>query len=614
VSASTQSQVPEVELETLTTAIRDLSNGNVVAIPPSGPILRGEAGPRRTLNPGTFLPALGTRDRILVALLSTGWLTCVVAFWIWWLQPEHRVSWLGVVVNSALLLCLLIQPAYFAFSANRLRHLAPDLPVPSLRVAFVVTRAPSEAWAVAQATLEAMLAQDFPHRYDVWLCDEQPSSGILAWCGEHGVLVSCRYGVEEYHRAQWPRRTRCKEGNLAYFYDQVGYEDYDVVSQLDCDHIPTPTYLAEIVRPFTDPAIGYTAAPSVCDTNADNSWSARGRLHREAPIHGPLQLAHNGGLAPICVGSHYAVRTQALREIGGVGPELLEDFSTSFLLNSAGWQGAYAIAAEAHGNGPLSFSAMLVQEFQWSRSMTTVLLRLVPRHLSRITWRLRLRFLYALSFYVLIAMTTMCGLLLPPIAASTGIPWVSVNYAEFLARWWSILIWLILLTALLRRRGLLRPVRAPIVSWENWLYCLTRWPLMAWGVCAAALQQLRPRQITFKVTPKTVDGVERLSAGLILPYLVISLVAAGAAVVGEFRTHTAGYVFLCLLVSLTYAAVAVSVCLLHGWEATKTTDGGRAGVIVRTAGRPLLLASLAIPLLATGISLFPGFVTQAAGW
>src|SRR5260370_32961171 len=106
-----------------------------------------------------------------------------------------------------------------------------------------------------------------------------------------------------------------------------------------------------MIRPFSDPAIGYVAAPSVCDANATGSWAARGRLHKEAIFHGAFQLGHSDGFAPVCIGSHYAVRTEALRQIGGIGPELAEDFSAPFLPDAAGWQGAVAIDAEAHGGG-----------------------------------------------------------------------------------------------------------------------------------------------------------------------------------------------------------------------------------------------------------------------
>ena len=174
----------------------------------------------------------------------------------------------------------------------------PSLPIPRLRTAIVVTKAPSEPWVMLTETLDGMLRQDYPYPYDVWLADESPSPETLRWCEEHSVKVSCREGVDGYHRPTWPRRTRCKEGNLAYFYDHWGYRDYDVVAQLDADHVPTPGYLREMVRPFGDPTVGYVAAPSVCDKNATECWAARGRLYREAPLHGPQQAGYSGSTRP----------------------------------------------------------------------------------------------------------------------------------------------------------------------------------------------------------------------------------------------------------------------------------------------------------------------------
>src|SRR2546423_6367811 len=131
-----------------------------------------------------------------------------------------------------------------------------------------------------------------------------------------------------------------------------GYRLYDVVAQLDADHVPEPSYLREMVRPFTDPMVGYVAAPSICDRNAERSWAARGRLYAEATLHGPMQAGHSGGYAPSCIGSHYAIRTQALQEIGGLGPELAEDFTTTLMMSAHGWQGGFALDARAHRGGP----------------------------------------------------------------------------------------------------------------------------------------------------------------------------------------------------------------------------------------------------------------------
>ena len=583
------------------------SDGNVVDAPPSGPVLaRSSRVPRRP-RPGTFVPLLSGRDRVLVGALTAAWVAALVFFWTWWLEPAHRVGWVGLVVNSLLIGYVTAIPVYFLILANRLREIDPRIAVPSLRVAFVVTRAPSEDWALARTTLTAMRVQQYPYAFDVWLCDEAPTEEILGWCRAAGVHVSSRNGVPDYHRATWPRRTRCKEGNLAFFYDNWGYAGYDVVAQLDCDHVPAPTYLAEVVRPFADPAIGYVAAPSVCDANAAGSWAARGRLHREGTFHGPFQAGHNDGLAPIGIGSHYAVRTCALREIGGIGPELAEDFSTSYLLNSAGWRGAFALRAEAHGDGPLTFAAMLTQEFQWSRSLTTLMYDLVPGHLGRLSWPLRIRFGYSLLYYTLLAVSVVGGLALPPIAAVTGAPWVDVNYLAFLAHWWPMSVVLIAITLVLRRRGLLRPVDAPVLSWENWLYALTRWPYNAWGVAAAMMQQIRPKPITFKVTPKSVDGLEPLATGLVLPFVVITTALSTAALVGEFSTTAVGYVGLSLLGALTYAVVSLAVCVLHAGEAARAAGERTRTALVATVRRPLTATFVALVPLVTAITLYPGY-------
>lgn len=581
---------------------------SVIVATPSGPILTGARAPAKATRPDTYVSLLGRRDRLFIGALTIGWLVGFVMFWSWWLQPEHRVGWFGLLINTTLLFYLSYLPCYFLIAVNRLRGVNPELAVPSVRAAFVVTKAPSEPWPMVRTTLQAMLDQRYSQSYAVWLCDEDPSEETLTWCRQHGVKVSTRRGVAAYHQPHWPRRTRCKEGNLAFFYDTWGYRDYDVVVQLDCDHVPGPDYLTEMVRPFADPAVGYVAAPSMCDSNAAQSWSARGRMHREGTFHGPFQTGHGKGLAPLCIGSHYAVRTRALRDIGGIGPELAEDFSTSFLLNSAGWHGAFAHRAEAHGEGPHTFAAMLTQEFQWSRSLVTVLYDLFPSHLRRLPWKLRLRFLFALSYYPMLAITTSAGLILPPLAAVTGIPWVNVNYFEFVLRWSAVTVWLVVITVFVRRRGLLRPQAVPVVSWENWLYSLARWPLVARGVLAATGQKLRPRPVGFRVTPKSRDGLEPLPAGLITPYAVITLVLASAAVIGELTTRVYGYVFLCILGGLIYAVVSIAIPLLHAREAVQDRTEGLLRSLRATAAMPLALSLVSCGPLVVALALFPGYV------
>lgn len=594
-------------------ALTGRSRSTVVAVTPSGPVLSGRRAPTRRPRAGTFTHVLDLRQRVIVALLTAGWFVAFVAFWAWWLQPDHRVGWVGLIVNTLLLFYVAYLPCYLLVAVNRIRQVDARLPVPDLRVAFVVTKAPSEPWDTASTTLAAMLDQDYPHPYDVWLCDEDPTEETRQWCDARGIRVLSRRGVAEYHQTVWPRRTKCKEGNLAYFYDTVGYRDYDVVSQLDCDHVPARGYLAEMVRPFGDPAIGYVAAPSVCDSNAAQSWSARGRLYKEATFHGAYQSGLSDGLAPISIGSHYAVRTEALQDIGGVGPELAEDFSTSFLLTSAGWQGAFAAGAEAHGDGPLTFSAMVTQEFQWSRSLVVLMATTVPRHLPRLSPKLRFRFLFALWFYPLLAVTSIVGLALPPIAAVTGVAWVNVNYLEFLVRWALIGVFLVGLAFALRHWGLLRPRRAPVISWENWLYIFARWPFIASGVLAALVQALRPGSVvTFRVTPKTSNGMEALGIRLVMPFFVITVTLSIAALIGESSPGPReGYVFLCLLGALCYAVVTLALPVLHVREAARSAGSSLGVAALRTAPVPLALGGVAVVLFGFAAAPFPAYVARA---
>ncbi|WP_033318250.1 glycosyltransferase family 2 protein [Streptomyces yerevanensis] len=596
----------------LAAEISRLSDGKVAGITRHGPVLAQPVVMRET-NPNTFVRWLSRRDTAVVIVLVVAWVASFAWFWLWWLEPAHWASRTGMIITSLLLLYLMCHSAYLLVTAVRLRKVDPSIPIPRVPVAYVVTRAPTEPWSMARDTLTAMLNQDYPFSYDVWLCDEDPSEEIYQWCGERDIRVSTRRGIPEYNRSEWPRRTRCKEGNLAYFYDRWGYRRYTVVVQLDCDHAPARKHLAEMVRPFADPAIGYVAAPSVCDSNATQSWSARGRLYREAPLHGASQLGHSEGLAPVIIGSHYAVRTSALREIGGIGPDLSEDCSTTLLFNSAGWQGAYAIDAEAHGEGPFTFADMAKQEFQWSRSLAGLLFGMLPLHIRRVRGRKRVRFAYMLSYYPLLGPTTVAGLALPPIAAMTGQPWLKVNYLAFLGHFWAMSACLLLLLFLLRRRCLLRPPNAPIMSWECWLYGLTRWPFVAWGAFAAFIQRVQPRQVFFRVTPKARSGLNHLPMRLVLPFLIITAVLSVAAIVGEMTTPQAGYVLLCIIGSGVYAVVSLTVPVLHMREISQA-HSLHFGETVATARAPLAAAVATLIPLGFAIAVYPTYAADAFGW
>ncbi len=170
------------------------------------------------------------------AALVCLWLVASAYFWSWWLAPEHNIGNVRYLINTTALFWTSMMPAYFLFFVRRFRIPNPDISPPNdLRVAMVVTKVQSEPFALVKKTLEGMLMQQYPH--DTWLADEQPVETTIALFKANNVQISTRFGNSDYHSKSWPRRTKTKEGNLAYFYDHYGYERYDVVSQLDAAHV-----------------------------------------------------------------------------------------------------------------------------------------------------------------------------------------------------------------------------------------------------------------------------------------------------------------------------------------------------------------------------------------
>lgn len=243
------------------------------------------------------------------------------------------------------------------------------------RIAMITTKTPSEPLVPTLVrTLSSLVQQQYTSSpVDVWLADEAADSLTRLWCEANGVQIISRKGVDAYHNTKWPRRTRCKEGNLAHFYETVGYDRYDFVFQFDSDHAPEPDYLKKAMPYFlSDPNVSYLAFPSINDQCVDASWIGRARLVSDAHDNGTFAMCFK---VPMLTGSHYAVRTSALRAIGGIGPELDEDMSTTMMFASRGHRGAYVMDAIAHGHGPACFAHAMRQEFQWAKSATTLFTR-----------------------------------------------------------------------------------------------------------------------------------------------------------------------------------------------------------------------------------------------
>ncbi len=513
--------------------------------------------------PPRLVPVLSLGQEAVLRVLALLWTVAAAAFWVWWLSPA-RGGWSTGRVGASLGLAWVSGlGGYFTFFACRMTKPDVTAPVPVLRVAMVVTKAPSEPWPVVQQTLEAMLDQDLPYAYDVWIADERPTFDSLLWCFHHGVQVSSREGQDAYHQSSWPRRTRCKEGNLAWFYDTVGYDSYDVVSQLDADHVPDRDYLAQVVRPFADPKVGYVSAPSICDANASAGWTVRGRLHKEASLHGPSQAGCNDGWSPMNIGSHYAVRTVALKDVGGIGPDLAEDYSTTLWMQAAGWDGVFALDAIAHGDGPESLRDMITQEIQWSRSLGTILTRWAPAKFAHLHGRVAIRMGFPLLFYPLQSLFCVLGTLLPVYGVVTRAAWGNSTLGDFYVHLWAVSIVLMTMLWWLRRCQVLRPASAPLWSWELVLFQLVRWPFVAWSFVQGMVAGIRRSDKPFRVTPKGAQDRPQLSVSLLWPTAVLAALPGVVVVAVDAPGQVLGLWLLLGMQALTYGVALLALVVLQ---------------------------------------------------
>lgn len=518
-----------------------------------------------------LIDVLNKRQKKILYFLLFIWLVVNSIFWAWWFRPEHVAGPFFFWLNTTILAATYLTPLYLFFFVSRMKKPNPAISLSeNWQVAMITTKVPSEPLSLLKKTLKGMLDQSYPH--DTWLADEDSDRETIDWCRQNGVKVSCRKGVAGYQQEAWPRRRRCKEGNLAYFYDKYGYDNYDFVCQLDADHVPEKGYLEKMIQPFIDSKIGYVSAPSICSRNADRSWVARARLYAEGFLHGAQQAGHTNGFAPLCFGSHYAVRTKALREIGGLGPELAEDHSTTLIMNAGGWRGVHALDALAIGDGPDTFADAMTQEFQWSRSLTNILLMWTPKYLKSLPFRLKIQFLFSQLWYPIYSFTLFLGLLVPIVALFSGQPMVKVAYPAFFLLNIINIFSVLIVVNYLRGLNLCRPQKVKILSWETFLFNVVKWPWSLFGVISSVSDFISKNEFKFKVTPKDKDAIQPLPAKAIFPYV---LVISGYLAVGYLskpKPKVQGYLYFVLLGTLTYILALLAIVFLHKYEQIKSTN------------------------------------------
>jgi cellulose synthase (UDP-forming) len=501
-----------------------------------------------------------TKQKIISYFIFIFWLLVFVDFIFWWFTKTRPTVIWAYYLTTISIMWLPVLSLYFFIFSMRQREVKIDLEILPCRVAFIVTKIASESEELLIRTLKKMKDQDFP--YDVWIADEDPTDEMLGWCKLYNVNISTRKGEAGYHNESYPGKARTKEGNLKYFYDKFGYENYDFVSQFDADHAPEQSFLSEAIKYFNDPNIGYVSSPSITDGNLDDSWTVLARCHWESTTHGPIQSGSNLGFVPMMFGSHYTHRVKALKQIGGIAPEYAEDHTTTMVYNASGWKGAFARHAIAHGYGAVGLGDSMLQEYQWALVSVRALFFVTPMYFWKLPWQVKIQFIIWESWYPLLSVVTLISYFLPAVALKIKKSIVAVESYGFLWHYLLLLFIFIAYTIWLREIKHLRPKSSWQLSWETTIFQILQFPWILLGVLTGLWQVItRSQSGRIKITDKN-EKVKDINFLFYAPHFFIIWINLFAILSSGYVGEAFGYYWFSLVVVIVHIISLITGIIL----------------------------------------------------
>ncbi|MCL2788540.1 MAG: glycosyltransferase [Micrococcales bacterium] len=438
----------------------------------------------------------------------------------------------------------------------------PMVPEPGLRVAVLTTIVPSkEPVDLVMRTLRAMKRLEHDGTLDVWILDEGDDPEVRQAAQVIGVKHFSRKGIARWNTESGAFKAKTKAGNHNAWRD-AHESDYDVVAQMDPDHVPLSDFLTRTLGYFREPDIAFVVAPQVYGNLYEN-WIAHGAASQAYVFHGIVQRGGNGMGAPLLIGTNHLYRPTAFAQIGGYQDSIIEDHVTAMAVYAAtnpatghSWRGVYTPDILAIGEGPTSFTDYFNQQKRWAYGIWDVIGNKSHRMLSHVSPAQRLSFSLLQIFYPAVAV----GWLLANLA--TGLYLLGAVSANIEGVWWVALWFASLTTSLLtffwmRRFNLVEHERREL-GLSGIGLTLTAIPIYV----SAALSFLAGRPLAYAVTAKgDLTSPDRLST--FRPHLFwvaggLILLLAGMTI-GPILVHPT--VAIWALVTIVVAAVPIAIHL-----------------------------------------------------
>ena len=346
----------------------------------------------------------------------------------WGAHVASTVAVIGLLLMILLQLIVALRTWVIAYFGARACDPVPMPPEPGLRVAVLTTIVPGkEPIDLVMTTLRAMKRIRHDGPMDVWLLDEGDDEEVRRRCDELGVHHFSRKGRPEWNQPTGPFKARTKHGNHNAW--RAAHEaEYDVVAQMDPDHVPYPNFLERTLGYFADPDTAFVVAPQVY-ANLTESFVARGAAELAYIFHGIMQRGGNGHGAPLLIGTNHLYRPAAFTQIGGYQDCIIEDHLTSMVIYGAvnadtgnHWKGVYTPDIVAVGEGPATYSDFFSQQKRWAYGIWEIARGHSPGLLPRLpSLRQRLAFFALQSHYPTTALSWVIGIALSSLYLIGGV-------------------------------------------------------------------------------------------------------------------------------------------------------------------------------------------------
>ncbi len=417
-----------------------------------------------------------------------------------WKLGVARIAFIVVIGVEVIRLVQNFAVWIFAFNAKD--------PVPKAlhsgwRVAMLTTIVPSkEPLHVVERTLEAMLQVRYRGSVDVWILDEGDDPAVKAMAARLGVYHFTRKGLAQFNTRDGAFRAKTKSGNHNAW--RAHHErDYDVVAQMDPDHVPLPCFLERTLGYFRDPDVAFVVAPQVYGNMYDN-WVAHGASVQQYLFSGLVERGGNGLSAPLLIGTNHLYRPAAWRQIGGYQDSIIEDHLTSMRIEGTvnpatdnNWKGVYTPDVLAIGEAPASWTDYFNQQKRWSYGVWEILLKRKLRKGIRLTFGQRLMYGLVQFYYPSVGSTVLLGTVATSVYLLLGITALHVNGVAWVTLWSLNMATWFVLWLWLRRFNLAEHERREI-GMPGMLLALFAGPVYV----AAGARALLGRRLKYVVTAK----------------------------------------------------------------------------------------------------------------